>query len=238
VTEAALTEARLEVEAAIQQARQAEERLKAAIDILPQGVVFLDAEGRYIMWNRQYAEMYVGSSDLFHVGAKLEDTLREGVYRGQYPDAVGREEDWLNQRLERLYEPQGRHEQRTADGRWIMIDERRTSDGGLIGLRVDITEMKKREESFRLLFDNNPVPMYVHARDDGRILAVNDAATAHYGYPRHAFLGMRLRDLSASEIGASTQPSGPVDGGDGITWRHQKSNGEPIEVAVYSSYHL
>jgi diguanylate cyclase (GGDEF)-like protein/PAS domain S-box-containing protein len=235
-TQAALTEARLEVEAAIQQARQAEERLKAAIDILPEGVVFLDAEGRYIMWNKQYAEMYVGSADLFHVGAKLEDTLREGVYRGQYPEAVGREEEWLKARLERLYEPKGRHEQKTADGRWIMIDERRTSDGGLIGLRVDITEMKKREESFRLLFDNNPVPMYVHARDDGRILAVNDAATHHYGYSRAEFLRMKLRNLSAPEMGASVQPAGPVDGQDGITWKHQTSTGEIIEVAVYSSY--
>jgi diguanylate cyclase (GGDEF)-like protein/PAS domain S-box-containing protein len=235
-TQSALTEARLEVEAAIQQARQAEERLKAAIDILPQGVVFLDGDGRYIMWNKQYAEMYVGSADLFHVGAKLEDTLREGVSRGQYPEAVGREDEWLKERLERLYEPKGRHEQQTSDGRWIMIDERRTSDGGLIGLRVDITEMKKREESFRLLFDNNPVPMYVHSRADGRILAVNDAATEHYGYSRAQFLRMKLRDLSAHEIGASTQPAGPVDGDDGVTWKHQKSNGEPIEVAVYSSY--
>src|SRR5262249_39951351 len=128
------------------------------------------------------------------------------------------------------------HEQKTKDGRWIMIDERRTSDGGLIGLRVDITEMKKREESFRLLFDNNPVPMYVHARDNGRILAVNDAATSHYGYTRDEFLRMRLRDLSAPEIGASAQPSGPVDGDDGVTWRHQNSRGEIIEVAVYSSH--
>ena len=162
-SDCALTEARLEVEAAIQQARQAEERLKAAIDILPQGVVFLDGDGRYIMWNKQYAEMYAGSADLFREGARLEDTLRQGVARGQYPEAIGREDEWLKQRLERLYNPSDRHEQRTTDGRWIMIDERRTSDGGIIGLRVDITEMKQREESFRLLFDSNPLPMYVHA---------------------------------------------------------------------------
>ena len=72
--------------------------------------------------------------------------------------------------------PRGRHEQHLADGRWIMIEERRTSDGGVIGLRVDITEMKRREASFRLLFDGNPVPMFVCALDDRRILAVNDAA--------------------------------------------------------------
>ena len=44
--------------------------------------------------------------------------------------------------------------------------------------------MKQREASFRLLFDGNPVPMFVYALDDQRILAVNDAAVEHYGYGR------------------------------------------------------
>ena len=82
------------------------------------------------------------------------------------------------QRLSLLANPRGRHEQRLSDGRCILIEERRTSDGGVIGLRVDITEMKQREASFRLLFDGNPVPMFVCALDDRRILAVNDAAIA------------------------------------------------------------
>ncbi len=41
-----------------------------------------------------------------------------------------------------LRNPGQRHEQRLMDGRWVMIEERRTSDGGVIGLRVDITAMK------------------------------------------------------------------------------------------------
>jgi signal transduction histidine kinase/ActR/RegA family two-component response regulator len=124
------------------QARAAEARLRAALDALPEGVVFLDAEGRYILWNQRYAEIYHRSADLFAPGARLIDTLRVGVARGDYPDAVGREEEWLAERAARLVNPQERHEQRVSDGRWLMIEERRTSDGGLIGLRVDITDMK------------------------------------------------------------------------------------------------
>ena len=234
-TESALTEARLEVEAAIAQARQAEERLRAAIDILPQGIVFLDAEGRYIMWNKVYAEMYAGSADLFAVGARLEDTLRVGVARGQYPDAVGREDEWLKERLDRLYNPSGRHEQRTTDGRWILIEERRTSDGGLIGLRVDITEMKQREESFRLLFEHNPLPMYVHVRADGRLLAVNDAALALYGYSRDEFLAKTVTDLrDPDETEADTNPA-KARREAGFTWKHSRADGSPIELAIYAS---
>src|SRR5256885_1966785 len=80
-------------------------------------------------------------------------------------------------------------------GRAILIEERRTSDGGIIGLRVDITEMKKREASFRLLFDSNPVPMFVYGLDDFRILSANDAAVKHYGYDRDQVLRMSLLDI-------------------------------------------
>jgi signal transduction histidine kinase len=124
-------------------ARRAELRLREALDALPEGVVFLDAEGRYILWNKAYAEIYHRSADLFQVGRHLSETLRIGVERGDYPAAVGREEAWLAERLALLRNPTAeRHEQQILDGRWVMIEERRTADGGVIGLRVDITAMK------------------------------------------------------------------------------------------------
>jgi len=192
-----LTRSRAEAEAAIADARKSHERLRQAIDILPQGIVFLDSEGRYVLWNRKYAEIYSKTADLFVQGARLEDTLRVGVARGDYPDAIGREEEWIAERLKRLYQPGERHEQNLSDGRVILIDERRTDDGGVIGLRIDITELKQREASFRLLFDGNPVPMIVCALDDERILGVNDAAVAHYGYSRAEFEKLTIRSLQA-----------------------------------------
>src|SRR5271167_4798160 len=70
---------RAEAAAAIAQARKSHERLRQAIDILPQGIVFLDADGRYILWNKKYSEIYSRSSDLFEHGARLQDTIRIGV---------------------------------------------------------------------------------------------------------------------------------------------------------------
>jgi signal transduction histidine kinase len=122
----------------------AEARLKEVIEAIPEGVVLLDAEGRYVLWNQTYAEIYHGSSDLFEVGRRLVDVLRVGVARGDYPDAVGREEDWLEERVRQLTETGSRHEQRVADGRWLLIEDRRTADGGMLGLRVDITEIKEQ----------------------------------------------------------------------------------------------
>src|SRR5471032_2780662 len=130
-------------------ARTAERRLREAIDVLPEGIVFLDAQGRYILWNEKYAEIYHRSADLFKPSRRLADTLRIGVARGDYPDAIGREEAWIAERLNLLKNPGVRHEQRLADGRWIMIEERATSDGGVIGLRIDITEMKEQAQDLR-----------------------------------------------------------------------------------------
>ncbi len=123
---------RAEAESAVAQARKSHERLRQAIDILPQGVVFLDADGRYVLWNKKYSEIYRRSSDLFQPGARLQDTIRVGVERGDYPEAVGREEEWIAERITKLYQPGERHEQKLADGRCILIEERLTEDGGVI----------------------------------------------------------------------------------------------------------
>ena len=135
------------LEAAERQARQAEARLKDVLEAIPEGLVFLDADGRYILWNQTYADIYHHSADLFGPGVRLVDTLKIGIARGAYPDAIGREEAWLAERMERLENPGQRHEQRVADGRWLLIEERKTSEGGTIGLRVDITDMKLQAQA-------------------------------------------------------------------------------------------
>src|SRR6202043_3685046 len=98
----ALRHAKAETELAMKEAERAHARLREAIDILPQGIVFLDPDGRYILWNQKYAEIYRRSADLFMPGARLRDTLRIGVARGDYPEAAGREEEWIAERLAKL----------------------------------------------------------------------------------------------------------------------------------------
>jgi diguanylate cyclase (GGDEF)-like protein/PAS domain S-box-containing protein len=228
-----LRSARAVADAAVATAAAAHERLREALEILPQGIVFLDNEGRYILWNQKYADIYKRSADLFKVGARLEDTLRIGVARGDYPAANGREEAWIKERLELLYKPGKQHEQVLADGRCVLIEERQTSDGGVIGLRMDITDLKQREASFRLLFEDNPVPMFVLRRDTQAFLAANAAALSHYGFSRDHLLSMTLHELQA----ASDEPFGgeddPLEAGV-TTSKHRTRDGQTIEVVVFS----
>ncbi|MFN5126064.1 MAG: putative bifunctional diguanylate cyclase/phosphodiesterase [Bradyrhizobium sp.] len=229
-----LVRQRAQAEAAIAEARKSNARLREAIDILPQGIVFLDPEGRYTLWNRKYSEIYKRSSDLFERGARLEDTIRIGVARGDYPEAAGREEEWIAERLQKMYQPGERHEQVLADGRVVLIEERLTSDGGIVGLRVDITELKQREASFRLLFDGNPVPMILCALDGERILAVNDAAIAHYGYVRAEFEKMTIKSLQAFDAELPWAAGRSSDEQAARTWKHVRADGTLIDLAIYS----
>jgi diguanylate cyclase (GGDEF)-like protein/PAS domain S-box-containing protein len=190
------------IEAAEADAKLAEDRLRMALDAFPEGLVFLDKEGRYILWNKRYAEIYSGSADLFEVGAKLEDTLRVGVARGNYPEAEGREEEWLKERLSILANPGKRHEQQLADGRWILIEERSTPDGGSIGLRVDITELKTtlaelhRTRTFLdSVVEGMPAILFVNDPATGAFQMLNSAGEAALGCSRETLIGKVYGDI-------------------------------------------
>ncbi len=221
----------------LERAETTNKQLREAIDMLPQGVVVLDQEGRYVLWNQQYADIYKKSADLFEIGVRLEDTLRIGVTRGDYPEASGREEQWIAERIARLYQPKERHEQWISDGRCILIDERLTTDGGVVGLRVDITELKEREESFRMLFEANPVPMFVARKEDKVILSANTAALRHYGFKLDELSTKTLFDLHHPDDHGQLDRlyGGKADEFAGQTWQHIKADQTSIDVAIYSS---
>jgi len=101
----------------------------------------------------------------------------------------------------------------------------------------DITELKQREASWRLLFENNPVPMWVYDRSDFRLLAVNDAALAHYGYSREQLLSMTVLDIRPQEDVESFRKVASTSTGlsrRGYASRHLKSDGSLMDVMIYS----
>lgn len=149
----ALTAQVVEVTALLTAQRAAEQRLEAilsALDSLEEGFLLLDAEDRIVFCNRRYRELYAISADLITPGRPFAEFIRLGAERGQYANAIGRVEEWVAERL-RLHAELAPIEQHLADGRWIRIVERRTADGGAVGLRIDITDIKQAEELRRQL---------------------------------------------------------------------------------------
>lgn len=212
-----------------ERARAAHTYLTEALDVVPEGLAIFDKDDRLVLWNRQYPTLYASNAAAIVQGARFEDILRAGLTHHQYFDAVGREEEWFRERMARHALPQSCHEQQLPGDRWVRIEERRTADGGSTGIRVDITDLKRSEASFRLLFEENPLPMWVADANTRRLLAVNAAMCRHYGYQRAELLSMSEPDLShdgrhLAELAPTLQE--PV--------LHKTSRGELIEVVIES----
>ncbi len=233
--ERSLTEAKANAERAERAARAAHATLLDALDVVPEGLAVLDADDCYVLWNKRYAELYAQSGEALAVGTRFEGTLRYGLAHGQYPEADGREEQWLEERLTRHVQPQSTHEQQLAGDRWIRIEERRTADGGSIGVRIDITDLKRREASFRLLFEENPLPTWVIDVNTLELLAVNAATCRHYGYSREQMLKMTAEDMRIPEEKELLREE--FRRGKGMqdarnTRSHVTADGSVIEVAI------
>jgi diguanylate cyclase (GGDEF)-like protein/PAS domain S-box-containing protein len=112
-----------------------------------------------------------------------------------------------------------------------------TAFGDILSLTVsDVTALKRREASFRLLFDNNPMPMWVFDAETTGFISVNDAAVQHYGYSRETFLRMKLREIWPEDEWV-THSEALQQVGDtyhsGRNWRHLKADGSEIEVLTF-----
>jgi two-component system, sporulation sensor kinase E len=99
------------------------------------------------------------------------------------------------------YEAMGR--KKNGELNWVEFHGTRVfieNEPTIIGSAIDITERKKAEEElksseqkYKLLFDSNPMPMWMIAKDDQTVIAVNDAATNHYGYTKEEVLNISVR---------------------------------------------
>jgi diguanylate cyclase (GGDEF)-like protein/PAS domain S-box-containing protein len=112
-----------------------------------------------------------------------------------------------------------------------------TAFGDMLSLTVsDVTALKRSEVSFRLLFDNNPMPMWVFDAESTQFLSVNDAAVQHYGYSRETFLDMQLRQIWPEDEWAThsqaLQQIGDVYNSS-RDWRHLKADGSEIHVLTF-----
>ncbi|MDJ0946130.1 MAG: PAS domain S-box protein [Kiloniellales bacterium] len=124
---------------------EAERRLRTAIESISEGFALFDAEDRLVVSNSKYAEIYAECAAAIETGARFEEIIRYGAERGQYAEALGRVEDFVRERMALHRDPGAPLEQQLGDGRWLRIEERRTEDGGVVGIRTDITELKGRE---------------------------------------------------------------------------------------------
>jgi|GEM_PF-1495576 len=125
---------------------KAERLLSDAIESISEGFVLYDHDDKLVICNRKYKEIYAASAEAIVPGASFEEIIRYGADRGQYAEAEGRVEEFVRERLTKHQNPKEVIEQHLGNGRWLRIEERKTVDGGIVGIRSDITEIKQAQE--------------------------------------------------------------------------------------------
>ncbi|MFN4296829.1 MAG: response regulator [Brevundimonas sp.] len=122
-------------------------QLREAIDAMPDGLAFYDSHDRLVIWNARYAEINPEIADILKQGATFREIVQIGIDKGHYPEAEGREADWLNERMTARSHLSCAMEQKTSDDRWLKVQDRRTADGGVVTLVNDITDLKRDAET-------------------------------------------------------------------------------------------
>ena len=136
-----------ELLAATNEATRTRSQLTAAIETISEGFSLYDKDDRLVISNSRYRDLLrpeIGTR--IEPGTSFETIVRNAARQGLIADADGRPDSWIEERMARHREPGEPHLQHRKDGRWILISERKTEEGGTVAVYADITELKRREE--------------------------------------------------------------------------------------------
>lgn len=214
-------------------------RLSAALETVPGAMAIFDPDDRLIVWNERYADLHPECAGLLQQGLSFRAMIEAALDRGVYPEAEGRRSAWLADRLAARARPAGTHDQRMSDGRWLRVEEHRVTGGEVVSLCTDVTELKQRAESFELLFERNPAPMWLIDRATKAFISVNEAAAQTFGYNREAFADLTLINLlHPDEHGRMW--SGEADE-DGVlntpdVWTYQTADQRDLRIQITTSH--
>ena len=125
-------------------AARSRELLEQTLAGLPACVMISGPDDRVLLanagWLGQMGESRVAG------GESWAAQVRRLVAQGSYPQAQGREEEFIAWRLALTSENPVPQELRWRDG-WVLIIDRRLPDGSVVHMSVDITERKRAEEA-------------------------------------------------------------------------------------------
>ncbi|MDX8514322.1 sensor domain-containing protein [Mesorhizobium captivum] len=208
--------------------------VRLVLDAVPHPIFVKDSQSRFLVVNRSMCdfmgrsfEELAGRTDNDFVPKEHADVFRR-------IDRLVLDTGEVNENEEIIQGPDGKvRTLMTRKARALLPNGARF----VVGCISDITTLKQHEASLRLLFEENPVPMWVFDRGSLRFLAVNHAAIECYGYSREQFLAKSILDIRLPEDAKAMREivaAGQGSDRSGRSWRHIKADGSVIHIVAYS----
>jgi two-component system, sporulation sensor kinase E len=183
--------------------RDAELKFRTIADKSMVGV-YIVQHGKFIYVNPRFAEVFGYEPEEMINTFPVENVIYRS-YRDISTENVRRRMEGEVESVH--YEALGEKKDGTTN--WVEFYGNRAIIGNestIIGSMIDINERKKAEEElkaseqkYKLLFESNPSPMWMIAKDDLSIIAVNDAAARLYGYSKEELLHMNVSAFRMKE---------------------------------------
>ncbi|NQV99678.1 MAG: PAS domain S-box protein [Rhodospirillales bacterium] len=133
-----------QIEAA-DQVKIANERLAAAIHAFSEPFALWGPDDRLLIANHAFREVNKALGDKMRTGVSYLEFARALIDLDVVPDAVGRQEDWLRERIHLHHNPGEAFEQQRNASLWFLIYEQRFADGSIATISTDITRLKQTE---------------------------------------------------------------------------------------------
>ena len=228
--------ARQRNEESIETSRKSEERFRTTLESLIEGCQIIDRDWRYLYVNAAAAKQ--GGQTVERLLGRTIIEAFPGIEQTGLFDAFRKTmEDRTPQQIE--------NEFTRADGvsAWFQVVIQPVPEGIFI-LSADITERKRYDEAlnesekrYRLLFEYNPLCMWVYDVETLSFVDVNEAACAAYGFSRDEFLKMSIKDIRPEDdVPALLMDVASTDAAiDGPNiWKHRKKDGTLIDAEIIS----
>jgi len=125
-------------------------RMFDAMESLRDGLILFDADDRVIFYNSAYEKVFEGvAPGALETGQTFETLIRNWVNASGYKLDAGEIEEIIQGRLEDHKNPPTQRTYQRGNGRWVQVMEQRTSEGGIVLVQHDITEMVVTEQELR-----------------------------------------------------------------------------------------
>jgi len=135
------------VSEARENSEQNQKLYREAIEVLDEGFVIYDKDDRLVLYNEPFKKQFGEFGDFLIEGKTYEEMTMLVAKAGLIPEIEGREEEFVADLVEKRKSEEGIEKIfQTRDGEWIRQRDKRSTSGNMIGLRSNITDLKKREE--------------------------------------------------------------------------------------------